>query len=97
VTIDAGIGSVVVDVPRGELDVTMKVGKIRLMDRSPAIGDIRLSARVGEVSLRLDGRTFEIPSEPGPGTHVSVNGDGRDRVVARIEVGDIDARLGKTE
>ncbi len=97
VTIDAGVGGIVVDVPRGGLDVSIKVGKLTLTDHSAEIGDIRLGSKVGKVSLRLDDRYFEVPSEPGPGTHVSVKGHGRDSILAWIEVGDISARLGKTE
>lgn len=97
VTVNAGFGSVLVDVPHGRLDIETKVGKIRLLNAGDAIGDVQLGSRVGHVSLRLDGRNIQVPSEPGPGAHVSVKGNGRDTVRAWIEVGDIDALLGKTE
>lgn len=90
------VGSIDLDLPRGAVEASADVGDIEIVLGEAPEGDIDLEADVGDVDLTLDGRHIRNDrGDYGPGESVRLTGKGGDRVRARVDVGDIDASIGK--
>lgn len=90
------VGHIALDLPRGAIEATVDVGGIDIINAEPPTGDIDLEVDVGDVDLELDGRTIRSDREDyGPGESLRLTGKGGDRIRARVDVGDIDAAIGK--
>jgi hypothetical protein len=89
------VGSIGLDLTRGAVEATVDVGSIDIVTAETTSGDIDLAADVGDVDLELDGRRIRNEHGYGPGESLRLTGKGGDRVRARIDVGSIDAIIGK--
>src|SRR5688572_6191283 len=89
------VGSIRLDLTRGAVEATVDVGSIDITTAETTSGDIDLEADVGDVDLELDGRRIRNEHGYGPGESLRLTGKGGDRVRARVDVGDIDASIGK--
>ena len=89
------VGSIELDLPGGEVEARVDVGNIDITTATAPTGDIDLEADVGDVDLELDGRRIKNDHGYGPGASLRLSGKGGDRVRARVDVGDIDALIGK--
>lgn len=92
---EVDVGSIDLDLPGGAIDARIDVGDIDIVATTSSGGDIDLEADVGDVDLELDGRHIRNDHGYGPGESLRLTGKGGDRVRARVDVGDIDARIGK--
>jgi len=90
------VGNITLDLPGGAIEATVDVGGIDIVSAVAPSGDIDLAVDVGDVELELDGRRIRGDHEDyGPGESLRLSGKGGDRVRARVDVGDIDASIGK--
>lgn len=89
------VGNITLDLPGGAIEASVDVGGIELITAIAPSGDIDLAADVGDVELELDGRRIKNDHGYGPGESLRLSGKGGDRVRARVDVGDIDALIGK--
>lgn len=92
---DVDVGNITLDLPGGAIEATVDVGDIDLVCADAPSGDIDLAADVGDVDLELDGRHIRNDHGYGPGESLRLTGKGGDRIRARVDVGDIDASIGK--
>lgn len=89
------VGNITLDLPGGSVEASVDVGSIEITTATAPSGDIDLAADVGDVELELDGRRIRNDHGYGPGESLRLSGKGGDRVRARVDVGDIDALIGK--
>ena len=90
------VGNITLDLPGGAIEATVDGGGIDIVSAVAPSGDIDLAVDVGDVDLELDGRRIRGDHEDyGPGESLRLSGKGGDRVRARVDVGDIDASIGK--
>jgi hypothetical protein len=96
--VDAGLGGrggrLSVDIPRGRLTLTVGVGTLTARRRSASFDRADVSATVGDAELFLLGHEIKAPHAPGPGHHVTLDGDGPDVIRARVSVGDVTLHIG---
>lgn len=89
------VGEIELDLPGGTVEASVDVGDIEITTATSPSGDIDLATDVGDVELELDGRRIKNDHGYGPGESLRLTGKGGDRVRARVDVGDIDALIGK--
>jgi hypothetical protein len=89
------VGDIELELPGGAIEASVDVGSIDIVSATAPSGDIDLEADVGDVDLELDGRHIRNDHGYGPGASLRLSGKGGDRVRARVDVGDIDAHIGK--
>jgi len=90
----AGAGSVQIDVPRGDLEIGLEVGDVDVSSGSGSLGAVDLQSTVGSTHLWMNGARIKYPNPPGPGSEVSVSGNGEDSVRVDVTVGDISVNVG---
>ena len=93
VDISLGNGSIDVDVPGGDLDVAVLVGKAQVRTGSKSVRELGVRSQVGNTSLWMNGMKMKYPKPPGPGSHVSLSGDGEDSISIFVQVGDASLRV----
>ncbi len=86
-------GRIVVDVPRGALDLSMGVGKIDAHTDEAPRGAIDVRSTVGHATLTLDGREIVTDQAPGPGQRARLSGADAGGIVVRVSVGDARVRV----
>jgi hypothetical protein len=91
--VDHAPGVILVDVPRGPLDLSLGVGSIDARAGESPRGEITVRSRVGHARLELDGHEIVAGQEPGPGERVRLTGEGADGIVLRVGVGDAHLRI----
>lgn len=93
VRLKQGHGSATVDVPGGDLDLTMQVGRLDAHSGAPDWRRVGLRSHVGSARLFLDGRRVRAVQPPGPGSAVSLEGRGSALLELQVQVGDVVLRL----
>jgi hypothetical protein len=93
VDISLGNGSADVDVPGGDLDVALLVGKAQVRTGSESVGELSVQSQVGNTRLWMKGMKVKYPKPPGPGSHVSLSGNGEDDISIFVQVGDASLRV----
>jgi hypothetical protein len=97
-SLNAGLGGrraqLIVDVPRGALQLSVAVGDITARRRSATFDRAEVNATVGNAELYLMGHEIKSPRAPGPGHRVELDGDGPEAIRARVTVGDVSVRIG---
>ncbi|HUL74093.1 MAG TPA: hypothetical protein VLT86_13385 [Vicinamibacterales bacterium] len=91
--LDSAPGAILVDVPRGRLELSLGVGSIDARTGESPRGDISVRSSVGHAQLVLDGHEILPGQEPGPGEQVRLTGDGQDGIALRVSVGDARLRI----
>lgn len=93
VDISIGNGSADVDVPGGDLDIEVTVGKADVRTGSTALRDLDLRSEVGDTRLWINGLKVDYPDPPGPGSRISMAGEGDDSITVFVQVGDASLRV----
>ncbi len=94
VDVHLGVGKVQVDVPRGSIQVKVSVGNAIVTTATDSFGDVDLRAQVGNTRLWIGGHRIKYSDPPGPGSKVSMEGEGRDQISVSVQVGDASLRIG---
>ncbi len=94
VEVRLGVGKVQVDVPRGSIKVKVSVGNAIVTTATDSFGDVDLCAQVGNTRLWIGGHRIKYSDPPGPGSKISMEGEGRDQVSVYVQVGDAFLRIG---
>lgn len=94
VAVNLGVGKALVDVPRGNIAVKVGVGTANVTTATDSFGDVDLRAQVGDTGLWISGHRFKYPDPPGPGSKISMEGEGRDQIKVSVQVGDGFLRIG---
>lgn len=93
VDISLGNGTVDVDVPGGDLDIVVTIGKARVRTGSKSVGKLSLRSQVGNTKLSMNGMKMKYTDPPGPGSRFSLSGDGEDTIRVYVQVGDASLRV----
>lgn len=93
VEISIGNGSTTVDVPGGDLDVAVTVGKAEVRTGSTAVRRLSLRSEVGDTRLWMNGLAVDYPDPPGPGSRIRMSGQGEDSIEVSVRVGDASVRV----
>ncbi len=94
VEVHLGVGKVQVDVPRGSIKVKVSVGNAIVTTATDSFGDVDLRAQVGNTRLWIGGHRIKYSDPPGPGSKISMEGEGRDQISVSVQVGDAFLRIG---
>jgi len=94
VEVNLGVGKANVDVPRGNIEVRVSVGNATVETQTDSYGDVDLRAQVGKTRLWIGGHRIKYSNPPGPGSKVSMEGEGRDQIKVFVQVGDASLRVG---
>jgi len=89
------VGDLRIDVPGGAVEGKVDVGDIELKSGEPGSGEISLEADVGGVDLTLAGRRIRTDGGYGPGETLRLDGKGGPKVRLSVDVGDIEAVIGR--
>lgn len=92
VSLRLGYGSANLDLVGGDLDVKVSVGELRVRTQGD-YGNIQLRSTVGDTQMWLRGLRIEYTDPPGPGSHVSLDGEGTYKARLELEVGDAELRV----
>ena len=87
VEVHLGVGKVEIDVPRGSIEVKVSVGNAIVTTATDSFGDVDLRAQVGNTRLWISGHRIKYSDPPGPGSKISMEGEGRDQVSVYVQVG----------
>jgi hypothetical protein len=82
-----------VDVPGGDLDVSVTVGKARVRSGSESVRELGIRSQVGNTNLWMNGMKMKYSDPPGPGSRFSMSGDGEDSIKVFVQVGDATLRV----
>ena len=94
VEVHLGVGKATIDVPRGNIRVKVSVGNAIVTTATDSFGDVDLRAQVGNTRLWIGGHRIKYSDPPGPGSKISMEGEGRDQVSVSVQVGDAFLRIG---
>ena len=94
VEVHLGVGKVEIDVPRGSIKVKVSVGNAIVTTETDSFGDVELRAQVGNTRLWIGGHRIKYSDPPGPGSKISMEGEGRDQISVSVQVGDAFLRIG---
>lgn len=89
VDIQLGIGRIDIDVPRGDLRANLSVGDILATTGSTRTGRVVLTSHVGQVQMRRGGKPVEAAPMTGPGSSLSLTGEGSEWLILSSDVGDV--------
>jgi len=90
---DSRPGLIEVDVPGGSVEAVLSVGTVSVQSATKSYGDVQVRSNVGDADLWIEGHRVVHGDPPGPGSQVALDGEGRDRIVARVSVGDAKVRV----
>lgn len=93
VEVSIGNGSADVDVPGGDLDVEVTVGRADVRTGSDTVRRLSLRSEVGDTRLWMNGLKVDHPDPPGPGSRISMSGQGSDTIEVFVRVGDASLRV----
>jgi len=92
------VGELNLDVPRGSLKAKINVGQITAATDTAHPGSIALSSSIGEAALYMHGRYISHAGEhSGLGRNININGNGPDNMTLRVNVGEVDLRVGSMD
>ena len=83
----AGVGEVRIDVPGGDVRAHASVGDVRVKSATKSAGNIEMDADVGNVSLKLNGKNYQVERGWGPGASLELEGSGTDEFDISADVG----------
>lgn len=89
VDLQVGNGTLVIDVPGGDVGARVEKGDIIATHRAPEPGSVQLQTTVGRVRLELFGAPLQHRRAPGAGDRITLDGRGADRISLRSTVGDV--------
>lgn len=87
------IGEVTLDVPRGPLDVRVKIGKVAARVASTMYGKVYLASNVGDTKLEVNGLTVGDRQREGTGSQMHYQGKGTDAINLTVDTGTVSASL----
>jgi hypothetical protein len=90
---ELNVGELRIDVPSGRVDARLNVGELKILSATKSPGEIRLSANIGDVDLRVGGKRFQAERGIGLGGGVSASNGGKDDVTAKVNVGEVTVRI----
>lgn len=90
---ELNVGELRIDVPAGRVDARANVGEIKVLSSTKSPGEVRLSANIGDVDLRIGGKRFQAERGFALGGGVSASNGGKDDVTAKVNVGDVSVRI----
>lgn len=89
VDLQVGNGTLVIDVPGGDVRARVEKGDIVATHRASEPGSVQLQTTVGRVRLELFGAPLQHRRAPGAGDRITLDGRGADRISLRSTVGDV--------
>lgn len=89
VDLTLGIGDIGIDVPGGDMRANLSVGNIVATTSAADPGRVMLTTNVGRVNMKHMGQTVPPGRVAGPGSRLSLSGDGRDWLILSSDVGDV--------
>jgi hypothetical protein len=90
---ELNVGELRIDVPSGKVDARANVGEIRVLSATKSPGEIRLSANIGDVDLRIGDKRMQADRGFALGGGVSASQGGKDDISAKVNVGDVNVRI----
>lgn len=90
---ELNVGALRIDVPGGKVDARVNVGEVKVLSGSKSVGQVRLSANIGDVDLRIGEKRFAAERGFSLGGGISADQDGRDDITAKVNVGDVSVRV----
>lgn len=90
---ELNVGELRIEVPAGRVDARANVGEIKVLSSTKSPGEVRLSANIGDVDLRISGKRFQAERGFALGGGVSASNGGKDDITAKVNVGDVSARV----
>lgn len=90
---DVAVGQVKIDVPGGNVAVSLGVGDAKVRTASDSVRRVELESSVGQTSLWMNGLQMPADREPGAGSEIATNGQGQYTLKIGISVGDAELRI----
>ena len=90
---ELNVGELHIDVPSGSVNARANVGEVKVLSATKSPGEVRLSANIGDADLRIGGKRYQADRGFGLGGGVSASNGGKDDITAKVNVGDVSARI----
>ncbi len=90
---ELNVGELRIDVPSGKVDARANVGEIKVLSATKSPGELRLSANIGNVDLRIGDKRVQADRGFALGGGVSASQGGKDDISAKVNVGDVSVRI----
>lgn len=93
VEVELNVGELRIAVLKGDVRASLNVGDMRIESKTKSLGRVKLEANVGDVGMRIAGRSIETNRSFPVGAGLTVGNDGEDDVEGRVNVGEITVRV----
>jgi hypothetical protein len=90
---ELNVGELRIDVPSGKVDARANVGEVKVLSSTKSPGELRLSANIGDVDLRIGDKRVQAERSFALGGGVSSSQGGKDDISAKVNVGDVSVRI----
>lgn len=90
---ELNVGELRIEVPHGKVDARANVGEVRVISSTRSPGEIRLSANIGDVDLRIADKRVQAERGLALGAGISASHGGKDDISAKVNVGDVNVRV----
>lgn len=90
---ELNVGELRISVLKGDVRASLNVGDLRIESRTKSLGRTRLEANVGDVGMRIAGKSIETNRSFPVGAGLTVSNDGEDDIEGRVNVGEVSVRV----
>lgn len=90
---ELNVGDLRVAVLKGDVRAHLNVGDLRIESRTKSLGRVRLEANVGDVGMRIAGKSIDNERSFPVGAGLSYRAEGEDDIEGKVNVGEVSVRV----